>query len=216
MGNWVQIPGYREAVECEQTARDQAFLDAPIFLAGVEVEPFTLKRMALLDAIRSPFLYGASARALAFDCGMFLWLVSTEYTRAMRVRARISRVSERLARLWIRWRIFRLMLKVRRAQDPRAEIAAYVERALYDAPKGAAGASGTAYWGVMANTVGVIAAAFGWTEDSILSMRCERVWQYYKVAKTILNPSTIHFNPSDKLKSKFLREEMARQAAARN
>jgi hypothetical protein len=200
------IPGLREAVEKETAAREEAFLDAPEFICGVEVMPLTMEHMARLSAAQSPFICGGVP--LADDCALFLWCISRDYERAIWLRDKLEAVSSKLASLalWVARRRFVARLRHVDSQIAIYAINAYCDSALMDAPRGADGASGPSYWSCLAALVFSLAQATGWGESEIVRMPCKRLFQYMKLARKYRDPDAILFNPSDRVVSKWLEE----------
>lgn len=201
------IPGYREAVVREQIARDEAFIGAPEIVCGVEVRPFTLRDFALLDSIGSPLLYDAST-ADETDLGLFFWIVSYQYQRAIRLRGLLERVSNTLARVVFGLTRYRFIRRLRHLRSDIAHRSArdYIDAAMMDAPKGGKADGSPSYWGTVAGVVGILASAFGWAEQDVLDLPCKRVFQYVKIARKKLDPGAVLFNPSDKERSRYVRE----------
>lgn len=212
----VVIPGYSEQLSREHTLREEAFINSPEFVCGVEVVPLTLSKFALLGAIRSPFITAArDALASAEDVALFLWALSPEYGRALRVRGAIECVAPALARLvfWvIRYRFVKRLRKIN-SGEAIAGIEAYLDRALYDAPRGGGASDSVPYWSSLAGLVCVIASQTGWSETELMNMPTRRVFQYSKIASKLRNPEAILFNPSDSVKSAWARDQMKKKAS---
>jgi hypothetical protein len=208
------IPDLHEAREEETQKWDEAFiLDAPAFIMGIEVRQFTLRHFSLLTAIKSPFLRNGPLRST--DVAIFLWTVSPEREQALRVRDVLEHVSNKLGALVFSFMRYRFVKRLRKlnANDTATAIEAYLDDALYSAPKGG-GSGGTApYWSMHAGFVGLIASEFGWTEDKILSLPTNRGFQYLAFAKKSRDPDAKLFRPSDATIGKWLRETNERIAA---
>lgn len=202
-----EIPGLREAIEAESTARDEAFLDSPEFISGVEVMPFTIAHFCTLNAIHSPFTCGGPVTAL--DVAMFMWVVSYERRRALRARRALSVFSRKLAAavFWcMRWRFVARLRKLN-AEGAVEAIDTYLDEALAEAPKGNAGSYEPSYWSTAAGYVALLSWAYGWSEAEVMELRTKRAFQYLKVATKIRNPGAIMFNPkSDAVRSEYLKQ----------
>ena len=209
----VIIPGYAEEVGREHSLREEAFIASPEFICGIEVTQFTLERFALLSAFGSPFLCGPRGGgdgATAEDVALFMWSISPEYERALRTRGAVECFSQTIAGFlfWsIRYRFVKRLRKIK-AGDAIGQIGAYLDRALYDAPKGIGSSDSVPYWASLAGVVCMIASQTGWSESELLKMPTRRVFQYSKIAAKLRNPDAIMFNPSDSVKSKWAREQI--------
>jgi hypothetical protein len=204
------VPGLREAIEREQRVREDAFLlDAPEFICGVEVLPFTLEHLTWLIGTKSPFIVGGLVEP--GDAEHFLWAVSPDYRRAIKLRNVLGPVIGGFAVRFLRTRFVK-SLPVLNAEDLVAAIEAYAHDALMDAPRGTG--SGPAYWSVMAGIVGYLAIATGWEERVLMKLPTKRAFQYLKVARKHNNPEAALFNPSDSVTGKWLAEKQAKELEA--
>lgn len=196
MSLYAEIPGWREAVERENNVREQAFLDAPEFICGIEVRPFSIRHFTLLTAIRSPFLCSSPVRAE--DIALFFWVVSPEYKQAIVLHDRLFPWSKRLAGavLWVlRYRFVRSLRGISPIDATRG-IMDYVNEALLDAPRGSQDdAEEPGYWSAQAGIVGLLCAELGFSEAEAMSLPTKRAFQYLKFARKRLNPETHLFNP---------------------
>jgi hypothetical protein len=191
------VPGLREACETEARLRDDAFLGAPEFICGIEVEPLTLDRFILLNAFGSPFICGGRP-VRADDVALFLWVLSPQYSRAMAVQRALWPLSRQAARGWLLVSRCIFVRRLRRLDAAQAieAVQDYVDTALFDAPKGGSKRSGgLAYWSMFASIVLAIAAETGWTENAIRKMPVRRVWQYWRMVRVRKDPEAHVFNP---------------------
>ena len=190
------VPGLREAVEEESRLRDDSFLDAPEFVCGVEVEPLTLERFILLNAIRSPFLVGGRVPG-ATDIGLFLWVMSPQYRRAIAAQRTIWPVSRRLAMgwLWVARRLFVRRLRHLDAAQATLAIFQFVDSALFDAPKGKGCREAPGYWSAFGGLVFGIACETGWSEREIMRLPVKRLFQYGRMSRVRRDPDAALFNP---------------------
>lgn len=218
MDGFVNIPGLKEAREKETAAWDEAFiLDAPVFIMGIEVLQFTLGHFCLLTAIRSPFLCNGPLHAT--DVAIFLWAVSPDKERALRVRGWIEHVSKGLAKVVFGFMRYRFVKRLRKlnATEAATAIEAYLDDALFSAPKGGGSAGGgdAPYWSMHAGFVGFLSSVFSWTEEKILNLPTKRGFQYLAFAKKYSNPEAILFRPSDQVLGKWIRKYNEKLAAAK-
>ena len=148
------IPGYREdlaaAIRRSEDLRTVCFLDAPLEICGVRVDPFTLHHFLLLDFARSPFLCGGTPE---FEhVAQFLFIVRNRRHRGTRTRAAFMR-------------------KVAAIKYVPAVLAIeeYLDDALIDSrPKPTAKSAGVSRAGFAASIVHEFAYAYGWTADITL------------------------------------------------
>lgn len=211
-----QIPGYREAIENETRAREEAFIDSPEFICGIEVLPLTLQRYALLNGIGSPFLC-AVREPDATDMALFLWVLSPQYDRAMRLRGALEMLSARLGALafwWVRYRFIRRLRQLN-AMKLRRAIQAYLDAAFLDAPGGGGKQRAAGYWSVLAKLIADIASEFNWSEQEIGNVRLSRLWQYYRILQKRHNSDLILFNPSDRIRGAWLAAQQPQKRKAK-
>ena len=201
------IPGYREAVEREQSERDLAFVEAvPQFICGVEVEPLTVQRHILLESCRNPLVCGGKSIPHPLDVALFLWTVSPQYTAALRVRGFIEPFCRPLA-TWIFNRTrHRFARRVRKLDYWKAVqgCAAYLSAAWQDGD-GRKERSGD-YWhpSYYSNAAALVCdlskAGLHFTEREFLNMPIKRLLQYRRRIMHLNNPNAIFFNPSDRVR----------------
>lgn len=179
-----KIPGLKEAIENEQLSRTASFLDLSERVAGFELPPFTLTHMLKLYCIGSPFVCGGPITRL--DVRQFLLVVSG---------------ARGLDRMLMR-------LKFMRLDHAKAanEIEGYVEEAFSDSPP-SSGVESQSYYSFAASLVDFFAAEYGWNESETLCAPLKRLFQYVAAIRKRHNPGTVMFNPSDKVRSRWLMEQ---------
>jgi hypothetical protein len=85
-------------------------------------------------------------------------------------------------------------------------ISDFIGEAMQDSPGGAGGdGEAISYYSFGASLVDCLAKEYGWIEASILDMPLKRLFQYLKVISR-RNGETTLFNPSDKVRGKWLAE----------
>lgn len=202
------IPGLREAIERETEKREFDFLGAPELLCGIEVMPLSIRRLLRLQAVNSPFLYNADLHVEPSDVAMFFWSLSPNYERALAVRQSCELVSFRLGSFafgHIRRRFARQLRQLKLGESSSA-CRQFVADAFEDSP-GSNGVDGPTYYGWPAGYVGLLATEYGWTEDVILDLPLRRLWQHVRRLIRRNDPSATLFNPSDKVRGEWLREQ---------
>jgi hypothetical protein len=75
----LEIPGYDEAIEREQSARNLIYLGQPEFVCGFKIKNITPRLLARLNAVDTPFLRG-SIDATYAHVGQFIWILSVNFT----------------------------------------------------------------------------------------------------------------------------------------
>lgn len=181
----IVIPGYAEAVKQERSIRDQSFLDLPEAVCGVEVQPLTLRRMVLLESIGSPFVCGGPVTP--YHVGAFF----VALTGATGLK---------------RWRLLR-RVGLMNTEELVAAITGFMDETFQDSPPGSS--EGISYYSNAAGLVDFAASQYGWPEDDILDIPLRRLFQYVKATTHRLNPSAIQFNPSDRVRGNYLKEQNA-------
>lgn len=202
------IPGLREAIERETEKREFDFLGAPELLCGIEVMPLSIRRLLRLQAVNSPFLYNADLKAGPVDVALFFWSLSPNYERALVVRQWCELASFALGRAvfnGIRHRFIR-RLSMLHLGEATAACRQYVADAFEDAP-GASDERGPTYYGWPAGYVGLLATEYGWTEDETIDLPLRRLWQHVRRLMRRNDPAVALFNPSDKVRGAWLREQ---------
>lgn len=71
---------YRHAVREEARLREEAYLETPYFVCGVEISQITPRILTRLFAMETPFLGGSGVSASEAEIGRFLWACSPEFT----------------------------------------------------------------------------------------------------------------------------------------
>lgn len=166
------VPGYSEAVAKEQKLRDEPFTGLNEWINGVEVLPFNIRHLNLLESVRSPFIVGGR-NPTPGDIAVFLWYVSPQWEPAkaelkpsfknywktsankknpirsvikwaFSSRLRLAhRVYKEEKNYGIRKRQFFKSLRHNAGEDAKREIVEYLDKAFYDAPKGSGDKSQT-------------------------------------------------------------------------
>lgn len=180
-----EIPGYAEAVNSEQVARELAFLPAPLPICGVPIRHMNARHFILLRGCRNRFLTGG--RPQPGDLVGFLWFLSPEYRiePGYREAFAVERVN---------------MLN---EMDLARAIYDYLRAVWQDAPAGG-GETGKQYTAPVAWLVDVLAHEYGWAEEAVLEMPLSRAFQYLRVIEMRSNPRKPQFNASDRLVSEHL------------
>ena len=193
------IPGFGAAVAAEARVRSAPFVDTPPrVLCGVEVRPFTLRDHERLSYVRSPFLCGGEpdradvARLLYYQhippgCPGALPLCEADFA------AQFDALD---------------------LAEMAAEIGAYLDEFLMDAPKG--GGSGAPAIGLATSMVHRLRSAYSdVSRDDVLDMDLRELFGYVRCIQRDMDPQAVLFNTlSDPAKSRFARELMERQAEA--
>lgn len=180
-----KIPGLKQAIERERFIRDQSFLDLPEKLCGIEVQPLTLRRWILLNSCGSPFVCGGIVEP--YDVAS-MFIVLTGKNRGFRK--------------------FLLLRKVRRLRlkESIAEIELFFDEQLQDKPASTKGEY-VSYFSFAAGLVDRFGSEYGWSEAQTLDAPVKRLFQYMKAITKRHNQKAIMFNPSDKVKGRWLREQ---------
>jgi hypothetical protein len=199
----VQIPGYREAVERETLVRDASFLDLDERIGPFDAVPLTLRHYLILRLSKSPLLSGATPSP--DQLAAFLWVVSPGY---------------RPDGLWARGQFLRRVRKViRHLSDAAAVVDAarsYVAEAWMDSSGGESRTvDSAAYYSDAAGLCSLFAREFGWSVEYTMARPLKQLFQMLKAVKTWHNRKTVLFNPSDKIRHKYLLELNAKLKAAK-
>ena len=199
-----EIAGYSEAVEREKATRDAAFVNLPREVCGKPVLPITLRRLLILDGVKSPFITNHTTPSGA-DVALFLWVCSPEFCADKSKRDKFIAGCR----------------KLKYAQAV-SEIGEMILETFYDSPaRGKEEGERASYWSFAASVIDTIATEYGWYEEQILDAPLARVLQYVKIIShrklaASGNPPPL-FNPSDKVKHDWLvAQNNAAEAKAKN
>lgn len=184
------IPGYRDAVERENAVRDASFVqDGNEVLCGLSVRAMTARHVALLDMAGSPFVCGGAPAP--GRVAQFLWVVSKEFMAGdTAVRDAFVARCKSLPFL-----------------DSTRQIEQYVEDAFQDAPPGKRAGERIPLVSWVADLVDILASEYGWAEPEILNLPLKRAFQYVRCIQRRHNPKATFFNPSDKVRGEWLKEQ---------
>lgn len=184
-----KIPGLQKAIEHEEFVRDQAFLDLPEVICGIDVQPLTLRQALLLESIGSPFLVGGTLQP--HDVGAFFIVVCG------------------MPEGWARWRLLRRVGNMN-PKEAGAAIESYLAETFMDKPPTSGGAT-FSYYSNAAFLIDFFASQYGWSEKAILNAKLKRLFQFFKAATKRINPKIPLFNPSGKMISAWLTEQNTRR-----
>lgn len=202
-----QIPGYRAALALETEQRDAAFLCLPLEIPRkwprkpLAIEPLTIRRMLILEHVKSPFICGAEKSIGAGDIALFLWVCSPKFSAKKKERDRFIR-----------------RCRTVNAANALETIRQMVKAAFYDSPpRENTGGESPQYWSLAASLVDCLAKEYGWAEDAILNAPLASVLQYFKVIQhrkaCAAGEKVPLFNPSDSIKSRWLMEQNRAEVA---
>lgn len=186
---WAELqPRLAAAAREERDIRSSAWLDLPLDICGIPVEPLTLRRYAVLAAASNPFIVGGTRTAGAI--AQFLWIVSREFC-----------VDEKKKRKFLK-RIGGI-----KAGTAIIEISLYMEAAFFDAPMGKSRTGSVPSTALEASIIHQMGDAYGWTPDQILDQPLGRLFQLMRIQDRINNPNSASFSPmQDRIKQEFLQK----------
>jgi hypothetical protein len=215
MGLFDDIPGYREAVEKEQTVRDAAFLPVNESIGGFEVRSMTLPDFMLFRMMKSPLLTFSVPTPAQLSA--FLWLLSPDYTpqggdakkrffrrcRQFTLPAKPTIRNKWFMRCWMKKAQARMKVFANVIADARR----YVIETFQDRPASVPTVQDeTDYYSDATSICGSIAREYGWTEAAILKIPLKRLFQYMKEIGEA-NGKKVLFNPSDQVKAEWQLEQ---------
>jgi hypothetical protein len=223
--NVLEIPGYAEAVVKERVIRDASFLGITESVGPFEVVPMTLRHYLVLRAMRSPLL--GKETPSPDDLASFLWLLSPQYTPAGgRVKARFVRACRKSfypPRYLPLVNTARARARHQRKCDAKLAVAAeiitkartYVDESMQDRPPvqstvgfQAEHISDGAYF------CALFGREYGWTQEETLNTPLKRVFQYCTEQKIHHGSKVPLCNPSDRVKSRWMRSLACNQKGA--
>lgn len=154
-----KIPGLKRAVakaaRIEDATRRRAFLSSATRIAGVPVLPLTARHFILLDEARSPLVFGGQKSV--GHVGQFLWIVSRDFLMPThQVPLRQVRAAMRTFTQGIAGLRYGRALKA---------IGAYLDDALFDAPKRISGYAERPIASLGASLVHEFGRAYSWKPE---------------------------------------------------
>jgi len=196
---FVEIPGFRDALKRESLVRRQGWVGAHAEIAGVRVRFLTLRDMVLLEEMQNgffcPWRFDTDAEFLGHAAHLVWWLSDCPKPPTN-------------ARTWFQPRAWASRARLlehlkRRPVDLANDVRAYIEDAYLDAPRcgGTGGSPLAATPAYIADTLA--AGGFALSLDEILDMPVTRLWQLVRLAarRVYGTPAT---NASDKLACDYL------------
>ena len=201
----VPIPGFREAVQREQSVRETAFLGGLELVCGVVVRPFSLGSLILLDQAKNGFVL-----PLRFDndSEIVAHAIQVLYFCSPKFKAPISPKYSFFGQLIAVFKQQRFIRSVLRKSAPAkviSEVEAWIDDSMMDCPSGSSeGPKPQSYAAFPAYIIDRFAeGGMMFTESEIMNMPLRRLWQHWRLvrARTEGYPLT---NPSDELAVNFL------------
>jgi len=206
--NLRDIPGFKEAVEQEQSVRSSVLLGIGREVCGIECRPFTVRDLINLQAIKSPFVSGGFISRM--DCMRFLVLQAESYRQP--------------GSGWIeRWLLKRrngaVMRRVRHimTEDIISAINGFLDDAFMDAPASSgSGESGSPIASSAAVMVDAIASEYSWPISEILNLEIAFVFQLFRLRHVARggNRAALINRKSSRVVGEYLRDLNARMGVA--
>ncbi len=188
MAEELQIPGYAVALASERRDRALAILGLPQAICGVKVQPFTPWRLEWLRLQDNPFIVGGYSEPTPAEMLQFLWVVADGTGEAMALETFV----ETHATL--------------NADELRAGIDAYLDRAFLDSPRGA---SSTPYFAPTISYYHSLVISYpcgGWTLEKVSDTPLAVIFQLLK-ADDRYNGRVVFNGRSDKVSGDWLDEQ---------
>lgn len=202
-----EIPGYKEAVEAEQSARSIVLLGMEHDICGVACRPFTVQDLINLQAIKSPFVCGGWISRM--DCLRMLCIQSVTHRKPG------PGWWERMA---LKRRNVAILRRVRSVgtEEMIAGINAFLDDAFLDAPASSGGASGSPIASSAATMVDAIASEYSWPISEILGLEVAFVFQLFRLRHVARggNRAALINRRSSKVVGEYLRGLNSRMGAA--
>lgn len=205
---FVEIPGYAEALKREDTLRRQAWANPRHSICGVEVRALTLRDAEMLAELQNgffcPWRFDDDAEYLAHCAQLAWWLSAAPKPRLHGGNSVwhlffVERARQRLTR--------HLLRDVRRLSE---DTIALLRETYGDAPRGGGGSGGAGIAGSPAYIADALAAAgYPFTLDQLLDTPLVQLWQLLRVSQrrlTGVSPT----NESDRLACDYLARLNAR------
>jgi hypothetical protein len=198
--NLRDIPGFKEAVEQEQSARSSVLLGIGGEVCGIECRPFTVRDLINLQAIKSPFVSGGFISRM--DCMRFLILQSVSHRQPK---------AGWLERMLLKRRNSAVLRRVRRASTESmiGEINGFLDDAFMDAPASSGAADSSAPIASSAAVmVDAIASEYSWPISEILNLEIAFVFQLFRLRHVARggNRAALINRKSSKVVGEYLRK----------
>ena len=181
-----RIPGLREAIDKEQYARLVSFLELDETVCGVDLRPFRLHDLCNLRAIKSPFIVGGPITQLA-AVQFFVY----QCTKRSRLR---------------RWFMINRLGRIPLETLANA-ITTFLDEAFMDSPPIVKDLNSPQYYSDVAAIGDAFASAYGWSRLEIMKLPMAVLFQQLKCIQHHNDPNAIMFNPSDKVRGDWLRQQ---------
>ncbi len=196
---FVEIPGYRDALRRESDVRRQAWCHTHTEIAGVRVRLLTLRDMVLLEEMQNgffaPWRFDDTDEYLA-HCAQLVWWLSDCRKPRLDARQALSPIVAHQ-----RTRLIRHLAA--RPHELSAGVRDFLKASFQDAPKGS-GFSGSAIAGAPAYIADTLAAGGLFVGlDEMLDMPLVKLWQLVRMAARRVYGTTIT-NESDRLATDYL------------
>jgi hypothetical protein len=187
------IPGYAEAILEERRRRNRAEHQIPDTVCGVELRPLTLADISILQEAGVSF-FDDSAEAHDAELSLVLLLWWQWVKRPKKPRDGLKRAFANM--------VARVPLE--RAEN---ELADWIDWQFADAPPTKSSPLGrqpplTSFSVAICDAV---ATRCSWPRSEIMALPLPVLWQHIKIAMAEMNPSAPRFNPSDRVKTEFLK-----------
>lgn len=191
-----EVPGYADAIDRETRGRDIAFLGLTEFICGIEVLPFSPYHFLRLSLVGCPFVCGGIPEPE--DVSRFLWVVSPKFKDN--------------ALMLTRWRRNQFVaMKCRplvssdQIDNTIQAIGKYLEFALSDCDGDSSGSKRSSF-SCAAGLVDRLASEYGWSEQTILRMPFNKLFQLLRSLQLRHDPECPLINPSDKIRLRWISE----------
>jgi len=182
-----EIPGYKDAVEAEARSREAAFLRIPEFVCGIQVEPLTLRHVALF----SQFSIEPEPSTEAME--VFLWAIAANRGRTLARLRHTARVG---------WLCFRHTPSV-----VAMAAQAWLAEAFADSPGGTSEQVSANPTSWLSQHIDTFAAEYGWTVDQVLDLPVKVALQLQRdITRRNSVNKPMFFNQSDKVRTKWMKE----------
>lgn len=187
------IPGYAEAVREERRRRNRVEFSIPETVCGVPLRPLTLADVTILqESGCSYFDDSDDAYDAATSLVILLWWQWT--CRPQR---------------FLSWRKRRFARRIGRIPSDRAndEASSWMRWMFADAPPHRSSPAGSPppITSFAVSITDRVASRCSWPRHDIINTPLPILWQHIKIAASMDNPKAPRFNPSDRVKSEYLR-----------
>lgn len=183
----LDIPGLSEAIAAENGSRDEAWLNLPDDICGIEVSQMTPFHLLLLEGAGNCFVTGSPVTPEGV--AQFLWILSPDFCLDAKKRNNFIRKVGQVP-----------------YQQTVRDIGSFIATTFQDAPASSGFGNERPLASFVAYYVYIFASDFGWKPEDIVKMPLRQIYQLLDIRNSKF-PNYVKIRPSDKVIADWLKEQ---------